>query len=407
MIVGIDASSANKDKRTGVEWYAFHLIQEMKKQALAPEDRVLLYSPTALTGELAALPAQWESKVLKWSVPTGWMQGRVSWEMLKRPPNVLFVPAQGLPKVIPRYRQPPVVPLRKGDALANSPPARGGARGGGSSGTVTTIHDVGFRRRPDLYEPATRKRLEKVTKDAVKRAAKIFVPTEFTKSELAELFHAKAEQLVVTPEAADLSRYKPLPEADVQVALQKYRLGRKLYFLCVGRIEAKKNIGTLIRAFEIFKAGRGMGDPFELVLAGSPGFGFETIKKYYDLSPAKSFIKNLGYVDEADVPTLMNGAYAYLFPSWYEGFGIPNLEAMACGVPLVTSNIGAHKEVAGEAALFVSPSEPEAWATAMRRVTEDARLVGDLVAKGLARAQQFTWAKTAQITWQTLRGLVS
>ncbi len=381
MILGIDASSANKEKRTGVEWYAYHLIQALKEQTHEEGDRVRLYAPTPLADALGVLPPKWESRVLKWPLPSGWMQGRMSWEMLRRSPDVLFVPSQALPKFHPHKATQ-------------------------KRFTVTMIPDVGFRRRPDLYEPSVRRRLEYVTKFALKHAEKIFVPSAFTKSELVELYHARPEQLVLTPLAADLSRYKPLPEGDVQAVLQKYRLGRKIYFLTVGRVETKKNIGTLIRAFEIFKKDRGMGDPFELVFVGSPGFEFQTVKKYYDLSPAKSFIKNLGYVDEADLPALMNGAHAYLFPSWYEGFGIPNLEAMACGVPLVTADIGAHKEVVADAGLFVSPAEPEAWTRAMRRVTEDARLVEDLVAKGFARARQFSWMKTAETTWQTIKSLI-
>jgi glycosyltransferase involved in cell wall biosynthesis len=381
MILGIDASSANKEKRTGVEWYAYHLIQALKEQIHEEADRVWVYAPTPLCDMLGVLPPPWESRVLRWPFSSGWMQGRMSWEMLRRSPDVLCVPAQGLPKA---HR----------------------SRGTHKTYLVTTIHDVGFRRRPDLYEPSVRRRLEHATKFSLKHAEKIFVPSEFTKTELLELFHARPDQLVVTPLAADRSRYKPLPEADAQAVLQKYRLGRKNYFLTVGRVEAKKNLGTLIRAFEMFKKDRGMGDPFELVFVGSPGFGFETIKKYYDLSPAKSFIKNLGWINEMDLPALMNGAFAYLFPSWYEGFGIPNLEAMACGVPLVTADIGAHREVVGDAGLFVSPAEPEAWTRAMRRITEDAGFVKDLVAKGMARAQQFSWTKTAETTWQTIRSLV-
>src|SRR5437762_2054610 len=119
MIFGIDASSANKEKKTGVEWYAYNLIQAMKQQALGADERVFLYSPTPLKGELGVLPAGWESKVLKWSLGRGWMQGRVSWEMFRRPPNVLFVPSQALPRVHP-------------------------------TATLTTIHDIGFARRPDL-----------------------------------------------------------------------------------------------------------------------------------------------------------------------------------------------------------------------------------------------------------------
>ncbi len=375
MILGIDASSANKEKKTGVEWYAFNLIQAMKTHALGADDRVRLYSPTPLTGALAALPAGWESKVLNWPLGNGWMQGRVSWEMWRRPPNVLFVPSQALPRLHPKA-------------------------------TVTMIHDIGFARRPDLYEPATRKRLEKVTRFALKRAKTVLVPSAFTKAELMSVYKTSADRLVVTPEAVDHAHYRQMTPEEIEPVLQKYRLGRKNYFLAVGRLELKKNLGTIIRAFEIFKQGRGFGDPFELALAGPPGFGFQTVKQYHDLSPAKDAIKGLGWVPEEDLPALIAGAYAYLFPSWYEGFGIPSVEAMACGTPLLCSDIPAHREVAGNAALFVPAGEPDAWALALKRIAADARSADEFVQNGLLRAKQFTWEATAQKTWAVLRSLL-
>lgn len=372
IVYAIDASSANKAKRTGVEMYAFQLIQNMKKHALESNERVVLYSPTKLEGALAELPEGWESRVLHWSFPFGWMQGRVSWELFRRSPNVLFVPSQGIP--------------------------RGGK-------ILTTIHDIGFRRVPLLYDAKSRKRLERVTKRSIRKAAHLITVSEFSKSEIVSMYHTSPDRISVTPLAADSSMYKRLSREEIESVLQQHRLG-KHFFLYVGRLDQKKNVETIIRAFDQFKADRGVGDPFELVLVGEPGFGFASMKNWIDHSPAKDQIHTLGYLEDADVAALMNAATAFLFPSWYEGFGIPNVEAMLAGTPLIVSDIPVHREVIGDAALFVAPSEPELWVRAMKQIAEDSLLRDQLVQKGSARAALYDWKKTALETWEVLRRLV-
>lgn len=270
---------------------------------------------------------------------------------------------------------------------------------------VTTIHDLAFARRPDLYEPAVRKRLARATKRAVKKAARIIVPSQATKQDLVELYRALDARVVVIPEAADNGLFRRLTQEDARPVLNKHRLGTQ-YFLLVGRLEKKKNVAGAIRAFELFKSRRGMGDPFELVLVGEPGYGWEEIKRHIDLSPHKAQIRQLGYLPDEEVAPLMSQATAFLFPSWYEGFGIPNLEAMAAGTMLIASDIPAHREVVGDAGLLVAPGEPEAWARAMERIAGDAALKTDLRAKGSQRVQQFSWQKTAEQTWEVLRSLV-
>jgi len=374
IVYGIDASSANKEKRTGVENYSRSLIEAMKIHALKEGERVVLYSNTKLAQTLGTLPQGWSSAILNWLPGRGWMSVRVSWEMLRRAPSVLFVPGQALPIVCPRA-------------------------------VVTTVHDLAFARRPDLYEPAARKRLRRVMKKAVKKATRIIVPTSATKQDLVELYRVDPARVVVIPEAADTTLYRHYTQEEARAALQKYRLGTN-FFLVVGRLEKKKNVSNLIRAFELFKSRRGVGDPFELVFVGEPGSGYWEIKKSLDLSPHKTQIRQLGYVPDEEVAPLMSQAIAYLFPSWYEGFGIPNLEAMAAGTVLVTSDIPAHREVVGDAGLFVPPDQPDAWARALERIVKDGTLRTELIAKGYARVKQFSWDKTAEQTWEVLRSLV-
>jgi glycosyltransferase involved in cell wall biosynthesis len=385
VVYGIDASSANKEQRTGVENYARHLLRAMKPRALGggsseivndlqANERVILYSPSVLADELDAPVSNWQPTVLNWLFERAWMKGRVSLEMLRRKPDVLFVPAQGLPMFAPKH-------------------------------TVTTVHDIVAARSPELVDPKTRRKLLHVTKHAIKHANRIICPSEFTKQELIEVYKVPSEAVFVTPLAADTTVYRPIPSEEIRPFLQRQRLGEN-FFLFVGRLEKKKNVSSLIRAFELFKADRGHGDPFELVLVGNLGFGAKELEQYLLHSPVRDQIRLLGYRSDAEVAALMNQATAFLFPSWYEGFGLPNLEAMACGTPLVTADIPPHREVCGDAAMFVSPKEPEAWGHAMKKIAHDGTLRDDLSAKGSERVKQFSWEKTAEQTWEVLRSLV-
>lgn len=372
VMYGIDASSANKERRTGVENYAHHLLEALKKHSLMEGERVFFYSPTPLEGELSQMSQGWESRVVAWS-GKGWMKLRMSWEMLRRKSDVLFVPAQGLPLWCPTK-------------------------------IVSVIHDVAFKRRPDLYDSKVRKRLHRFTKQAIKKSTRIIVPSEATKQDVVELYGVAPERLVVIPEAASevFQNYSLEQEAAV---LQKHRLGTK-YFLAVGRLEKKKNLSTLIRGFELFKSRRGLGDPYELILVGEPGYGFGEIKQYLDRVSAKEQIRLLGYVEDDELAKLVSAATAYVFPSWYEGFGIPNLEAMASGTPLITSDIPVHREVVGDAALFADPADPEQWAQALERLVHEDGLAEELVQKGSERVKQFSWGAAAAQTWELLRTLV-
>lgn len=369
MLIGIDATSANKKERTGVEWYAYHLISELKKIDLG-EHQVVLYSRKPLVDDLSPLPEGWRSQVLRWSLP-GWNTIRLAWEMLRAAPEVLFVPGYKIPWVHPKR-------------------------------SIVTIHDLGADRIPDLYEPKERARLKKSTKQSVARASQIITVSEFSKNELVDVHQVPREKIRFTPLAADTTVFTKVDQASMRRVREKYRLG-KHYFFHVGRLEAKKNVATLIRAFEIFKRNRGVGDAWQLVLAGQPGFKYQTeIKPYLEQSPVKDSIRELGYVPQADLPAMLCGASAYLFPSWYEGFGIPAVEAMACATPLIASAIPPLKEVAGPAAVYVAPNDPEEWAHQMGRLANEPDHRAMLIEAGEVRAQDYSWSETAKKTWQAL-----
>lgn len=356
MIVAIDSSSAEKPQRTGVEEYAFQLVENFKRQTLEEGDRLVLFSPATL----------------KWPFKKGWMQLRLTWELLRRPPNLFFVPAQALPFFIRRKIK-----------------------------VVTTIHDLGFLCRSDLYPQSEVRRQEWAVRRAVKRADIIFTPSQFTKSELVKRYRLPLNKVMVIPLAAD-KIFVQQGREEIEPTLDKYRLGYKNYFLFVGRVEAKKNAAALIPAFEEFKKQMGAGDPMRLVFIGPPGFRFEEARELYEQSPCKEAISLLGFLPRQDLPALVAGALALVAPSWYEGFGLPLLEAAACGTPVIASDISAHREVMEGAALFVRPEAPEQWAAALMRLAREPGLLSELSTRGLERTKNFSWEETARKTFEYL-----
>lgn len=371
MLIGIDASRANKPQKTGVEWYSFHLIQALKKLTLKDGNSWILYTREPLAGPLAELPENWYEVRAKWPPRRLWTQVRMSWEMWRRPVDVLFTPGHVLPPVRPEK-------------------------------SVVTIHDVGFRRLPKLYKQADKSYHEHSTKRIAKSDARIITVSEFSGRELIDLYKIDAKRIAITYPGVDHDAYKPLDIGSVIERLRRLQIPRP-YFLYVGRLEAKKNVVNLVKAFNEFVMHRGVGDPTRLVLAGLPGFGYEEIKKAIVASPFKAQIHELGYAKEEDMPYLLNGAEALVHASWYEGFGIPPVQAMAVGCAVIVSDAASLPEVIGLGnALFVPPAEPSAIARAMERIVSEPGLKEELRRKGIERAAKYTWQVTAEATLPVL-----
>ncbi|HSD11964.1 MAG TPA: glycosyltransferase family 1 protein [Patescibacteria group bacterium] len=369
--IGIDASRANRAQRTGVEWYSYHVIQGLKK--LIPSTyRVLLYTEEPLRDGLEEHPPNWENRVLRWPPRRLWTQLRLSWEMLVRPPDLFFVPAHVVPMVTPKR-------------------------------TLTTLHDVAFMALPDAYRPIGRAYLTLMYRIAAARAH-ILTVSEFSKGEIVRYFGADPGRITVTPLGFDAGRFGPATDDEIRARL--HALGvRRPYFLFVGRLESKKNIGGLIAAFRRYRAMR-PGDEARLVLVGKSGYGYAREMRALGEAEKLSVIQK-GYVAPDDMRHLYGGATAFVFPSRYEGFGIPVLEAFACGTPVIASDVTSIPEVAGDAALFVNPGDPEDIARAMAKVADDPALRASLAAKGLERVKRYSWASTAEKTWNVMKDMLS
>ena len=226
--------------------------------------------------------------------------------------------------------------------------------------------------------------------------------SEFSGRELIDCYGVNPRRIAITPNGIDHELYKPQTASAMELALARLHVPRP-YFLSVGRLEAKKNIVTLIKAFNAYKAHRGIGDPTRLVLAGPRGFQYDQIKQEIHRSPHKDQIMELGYVLEEDKPFLYAGAKALLHVSWYEGFGIPPVEAMACGCPVIAADNSSLPDVLGkDNAILVPPNQPDAIARAMDRLDNEKDLPATLRQRGIDRAAQYTWRATAEATLPVL-----
>jgi alpha-1,3-rhamnosyl/mannosyltransferase len=260
---------------------------------------------------------------------------------------------------------------------------------------VVTIHDLTCLLFP-AFHPWSRRVLFRL---GVRRAARladaIIVPSDGTRRDLVACLSVPDAKIHVVPEAPD-PQFTPIDAGSSASVLSRHGLADRHYFLCVGNVEPRKNVRRLIEAYDRMRAGARRGAP--LVIAGGAGWKNRAIHAAAATSPFAADIRLLGYVADADLPALMGGALAFVYPSLYEGFGLPVLEAMACGAPVITSNRSSLPEVAGDAALLVDPEDTAALAGAMARIAGDASLREDLRDRGLKQAQRFSWEETARLT---------
>jgi glycosyltransferase involved in cell wall biosynthesis len=228
----------------------------------------------------------------------------------------------------------------------------------------------------------------------IERAAAIIAISECTKHDFVELMGADPAKIHVIYPSVD-NRFGPCAdESALADVLKRYRL-RKPYLLYVGSLGPHKNVGTLVRVFRRLKQSRRI--PHQLVLCGRAFWGRKVVDAAQDLIDSGDCVV-VDFISAADVPHLYHGAEAFAFLSLYEGFGLPPLEAMACGTPVVASNAGSLPEVVGDAGLLVSPTDESAIEHALFRVLTDSNLRQDLRARGFRQAARFSWSETARQT---------
>jgi glycosyltransferase involved in cell wall biosynthesis len=259
---------------------------------------------------------------------------------------------------------------------------------------VVTIHDLTCLRFPQFHPWARRMLFRLGIRRAARVADAIIVPSSATKRDLAA-WPAAERKIHVIP-WAPREQFVPLDSAETRRVLDRYSLADRGYLLFVGNIEPRKNLLALIEAYNRLRERlrRAPG----LAIAGGAGWKNEVIHRAAAASPFAADIRFLGHVPEPELPAVMNGALGFVYPSFYEGFGLPPLEAMACGTPVITSTRSSLPEVVGEAALLVDPEDRAGLADAMARIVTDDRLREDLRERGLKQAQRFSWEQTARLT---------
>ncbi|MFH1744961.1 MAG: glycosyltransferase family 1 protein [bacterium] len=427
MLIGIDASRANREHKTGTEWYGYYLIKSLAK--LDKKNKYILYVDQPLKDGLLDLtnidPSEhknvnnknvvdkngyqtiksshnnFQAKVLKWPWRFFWTQGRMSLEMLLHPPDVLFVPSHTLPIIHPKK-------------------------------SIVTIHDIGFEKDYSLYEKeemgsvgrksgAIINLLVKIftfgkykantidylrwsTEYALKKARKVLTVSNFSKKEMVEFFHAEEDKIKVVYNGYNKDLYKKQNDVDkISQTLIKYGIEAP-YIFYVGRIEKKKNIPCLIESFAFLREDN-KNIFHKLVLAGDASFGYDEVNYVLAEFDLEEDVIIPGWVEEEDMSFLFSGADAFVFPSNYEGFGIPLLQAMACEAPIVASNIPSLVEVAEDAALFFDQSDKDSMADALKEIILNKKMRERLIEAGRKRVKNFSWEKCAAETLKEIESL--
>ncbi len=366
MHIGIDASRLAVTARTGTERYSYDLIA-----ALARLDRVRRYT-LYCNGLPPILPLLGPNMALR-SIPCPrlWTHARLSLEMRWHPPDVLFVPAHVLPLVHPPR-------------------------------SVVTIHDLGYLAFPAAHTAARRLELRLTTRWSARAAWRVIAISQATCRDLIRHCGVVPEKISVVYHGVT-SQFQPVTcGSTIRAILTRYGI-RAPYFLYVGTIQPRKNLLRLIEAFaQCCRDWLGYTQCPQLVIAGKPGWLTSEIERRVAELDLTTLVRFPGYVADADLPALLSAALAFVFPSLYEGFGMPVLEAMACGTPVLTSTTSSLPEVAGDAALLVDPLNTAALAAALARLLTDAALRDELRRRGLARAAAFRWERCAAETLRVL-----
>lgn len=263
---------------------------------------------------------------------------------------------------------------------------------------VVTIHDLSPIDHPEGLNLPFAAWYQFLTPKLVRRVTKVITVSEFSKSRLIEKTRVPEDKVIVVPLGVD-TRFGPQCREDVECAIQKLQLPTNRYVLSLGSLEPRKNLGRLLRAWEVIY--RKLPEDVWLVVSGAKGKSlvFQDVPELNVLPPRVFFT---GHVPDEWLPALYSGAMAFVYLSIYEGFGLPPLEAMASGAPTLVGNRASLPEVVGDAALQVDPFDIEAISDSLYRLVENGSLRSLLQKKGMERAREFNWDKTADQTWRVL-----
>ncbi len=275
------------------------------------------------------------------------------------------------------------------------PPTRSKTR------TLLTVHDLSFVRVPEATSPRLKAYLDRVVPNSVLRADHVLADSQSTKNDLVSLYDTPPNKVSVLASGVDPS-FRRVDSHVSMTMRRKYRLEQPFIF-SVGTVQPRKNYGRLIQALAQL---RQKDYALDLVVAGGKGWLDDPIYEIVHRTGMEQHVHFIGFVDDRDLPALYSAAECLAFPSLYEGFGFPVLEAMACGTPVITSDVSSLPEVAGDAALLVDPYDSEAIAHAIASIVDDTALRSQLVEKGNKQVGRFSWVESARKLHQIYRDML-
>lgn len=347
-------------ERTGTENYSAHLLAALA--ALQPAERLRLYLNRRVPP--SGLPEAIEPVCIPF--PRLWTHARLSLEMLRRPPDLLFVPAHVVPLLHPT--------------------------------SVVTIHDLGYRHEPRAHTKRAYFHLDCSTRWSAWAARRIIVPSNSTASDLRRFYRVAGGKIRIIPHGVG-PEFRPQPPERVVAVRNRLALPDR-FILTVGTVQPRKNLARLAAALAMVADA---GLPHHLVIAGKRGWLADRVERDISQTAAVARIHWRGFIDPADLPALYAAAEVVCLPSLHEGFGLPAIEAMASGTPVVVADRAALPEVVGDAGQLVDPTDSAAIARGLVDVlTNDARRI-QMRAAGWERAASFTWTATAAATLAVLR----
>jgi glycosyltransferase involved in cell wall biosynthesis len=384
MIIGYDGSRAFVEGRTGTENYSYQLLKALTK--IDTDNHYLVYvRPRFLRNEL--WPENVEFKEIKW--PRLWTQGGLAKQTFKDNLDVLFIPSHTSP-------------------LIHKPGLK----------TVATVHDLGAEYLPKMHQLKQRLYLKWITNYQLKKATKLIAVSEATKKDLVKKVGIDQNTIKVVHEGYNTQLFTSTKDDILVNSLNKFELEKRKYFLYVGTIQPRKNLERLIKAFHsVIPLKKGIQTPvnvldsrlrgngnLKLVIVGSKGWLSDKIYALPKKLGIEDQVKFLGRVEDQDLPALYSGAIALTYPSLFEGFGLPILEAQACGCPVITSKISSMPEVGGKGVVLVDPYSEEEIAEAMVKV-QSTESREQLVKAGFNNIKRFSWEKCAKETLKVLTSI--
>jgi glycosyltransferase involved in cell wall biosynthesis len=372
MHIAIDAHSVGTGL-AGNETYAANLIE-----ALAEVDRENRYTVYVTRPEaFERFAGRWANVGVQRTLPhTPLLRVpfTLSAELRRRPVDLLHV----------QYTAPPLAPCP----------------------VVATVHDLSFEHLPETFKRRSWMQLRLTVRRTVRRAAHVIAPSEFTRRDLVETYKLDPARVSAIPLAAS-PRFVPVEDAgEIERVRRLYGLEGE-YILAVGSIQPRKNLARLVRAYSGLRRERGRSNLPKLALVGKQAWLYGETLKVIEEEGVRDSVRLTGYVSEGDLPALYTGALCFAYPSYFEGFGLPPLEAMRCGTPVLTGNLTSLPEVVGDAGLTFDPFDTDALARALARLIDDAALRTELRSRGLQRARAFDWRDTARMTLQVYRRVMS